>query len=75
MDQQLCGHGTAATIFVLQPRIFTKKIESLFNNVMVQGGIICDDVGWWVGFNKGGNSIDDVAIGFCNTVEVMRTSN
>ena len=62
MDQQLCDHGTDATIFVLQTHIFIKNLDSLFNTVLVQDDLICDDVGWWSGFNKGGNIIDNNGI-------------
>ena len=76
MAQQICNHGTAANIFVLQPRLFlTKNIEYLFNIVLGQDGIICDDVGWWSGLNKGGKIIEDVEIGFCNIVEGTETNN
>ena len=75
MDQQLCGHGTAEIIFVVQPQFFTKNLECLFNNLLGQDGLICDDVGWWSGFNKGGNDIDGVYIVFYNAVEGMRTNN
>ena len=59
MAQQLCDHGTAETIFVMQTFLLTKNIESLFNNVLVNDGIVCDGVGWLSGFNKCGNLIDD----------------
>ena len=75
MAQQLCDHGTAVNIFVLKPILYTKYIDSQNNNVMGQDGLICDDVGWWIGFNEGGNSIEDVDIGFCSTVEGMGTNN
>ena len=42
---------------------FTKNLESLSNNVLGKDGLTCDDVGWWIGFNKGGNIIYDVDIG------------
>ena len=42
---------------------------------MGQGGIICDDVGWWSGLNKGGDSIDDVYIGLGVIVKGMGTKN
>ena len=51
--------------------LFTKKLDLMFNTVLVQDGIICGDVGWWSGLNKVGSSIDEVDIGFCNTLEVM----
>ena len=75
MDQKLCDHGTAATIFVLKPCVFNKKLESLFNTVMGQDVIISDDVGWRSGFNKGGNSIGGIDIGLYNTVDGMGTNN
>ena len=40
----------------------TKTFESLFNTVMDQDGLIFDDVGWWSGLNKGGDSTYDVVI-------------
>ena len=76
LAQQLYNCGTYGNISVLQPCLFlTKNIESLFNTVLGQDSLICDDVGWWGGFKKGGNSIDDADIGFCNTMEVMGTNN
>ena len=45
MDQQLCSHETDAIIFVLQTRLFAKNLWSLFNTVLCQDGLICDDVG------------------------------
>ena len=49
--------------------LFTKHFEFLFNTILGQDDLTCDDVGWWSGLNKGVNIIDDVDIGFCNTVE------
>ena len=43
---------------------FKKNFECLFNTVLGKDGIICDDIGCWSGFNKCGNSIDNVYIGF-----------
>ena len=54
---------------------FTKHIESLFNTLLGQDSLICDDVSWWSGFKEGDSSIDDVDIGFCNTVEGMEINN
>ena len=54
---------------------FIKNLEYLLYIVLGQDGLICDDVGWWSGFNKCGNIIDDVEIGFYNTVEGMGTNN
>ena len=42
---------------------------------MGQDGIICDYVGFWIGFNKGVNIIDDVDMVFWNTAEGMGTNN
>ena len=65
---------------------FYQKLKSLFNNSLDQDGLICDkfcwwsalifdDVGWWSGFNKVGNIIDDLCIGFLNTLEGIITNN
>ena len=43
--------------------------------MLYQYGTICDYVGWWIGFKKGGNSIYDVDIGLCDIVEVMGANN
>ena len=59
----------------MQPWLFFKNIEYLFNNVLGKDGLICDDVGWWSGFNKGGNSINGVGIGLNDIVEGMGTNN
>ena len=47
----------------------------MFNTVLILYGIICDDVGWWSGFKKVGNSIYDVEIGLHRTVEGMGINN
>ena len=60
---------------MLQPCLFTKNIESLFNTVLVQDGIICDYVGWCSGFNKVGNIVEVVGIVFYNTVVGMGTNS
>ena len=54
---------------------FNKKCESLFKNFLGQDSLICDDVGWWSGFNKGDDSIYDVDIRLHNIVEVMGSDN
>ena len=54
---------------------FTKKVESLFNNVLCQDGIICDDVGWWSGFNKVRDGVDNVDIGIGNIMEGTGSNN
>ena len=74
MAQQICGHETDAIIFVLQPLFFNKYIEPLFNNVLCQYGLICDDVGWWIGINKGGDIICDIDIGLCGIAENIRSN-
>ena len=68
LAQQLCGYETAEIIFVLKPLIFTKNLDSLFNTVLCQDGLICDDVGWWGGFNKGRDIIYSVDIGLFEIV-------
>ena len=42
---------------------------------MDQDGLIFDDVGWWSGLNKGGNSIYGVGIGLHDIVEGMGDNN
>ena len=54
---------------------FYKNFESLFNTVLGQDGLICDDVGWWSALNKGSYGIDDVDIGFGKIMQGMGTNN
>ena len=75
MGQQLCGHENATIIFILQPRLHSKNFESLFNTLLGQGGFICDEVGWWSGFNKGFDIINVFDVGLHNIVEGMGTNN
>ena len=49
----------------------TQNFESLFNNVLFQDGLICDDDVWCSGLNKGGDIIYDVGIGLHGIVEGM----
>ena len=63
MVPQLCGHESAGFYLVLHPRLFFKTYKSLFNTILGQYGIISDDVGWCIGFNKGGDMIYNVDIG------------
>ena len=53
----------------------SKECESLFNTVLGQDGLICDDVGWWSGFNKGGYGIGNICRCIVNIVEGMGNSN
>ena len=55
--------------------LLTKEHEYLFDNVLRQDGLICDDVGWWSGLEKGGNIINNVDVGFCNTVKFIGSNN
>ena len=75
MDQQLCIHETVAIIFVLQPCLFLKNFEPLFNNVLGHNSLVCNDVGWWSGFYKVGDNIYDVDIGIQKIVEGIVTKN
>ena len=47
----------------------------MFNALLGKDVLICDDVSWWIKFNKGVDSIYDIAIGILNIVESMRTNN
>ena len=53
----------------------SKSFESLFDTVLGKDGIICDDVGWWIGFNKGSDVVEDVDIGLVKIMEGTRTNN
>ena len=76
LDWQLCGHESVAIIFVPQSHPPPPpQIESLFNTLLGQDGLICDDVGWWSRLNKGGYEIDNVEIGLGDIAEVMVTIN
>ena len=54
---------------------FTKNFESQFNNLLGQDVIICDNVGWWSGFNKGVGIIQNINIGLGYIVKGMVTNN
>ena len=51
--------------------LITKDPEYLFDNAFIQDVIVCDDIGWWIGFDTGGNSIDNVGLEICNTVKFI----
>ena len=51
--------------------ILVKDLESLFDAVLRQYGLTGDDVGWWCCFDESRNSINNVDIGFCNTVDFV----
>ena len=42
---------------------------------MGQDVLVFDVVGWWSGFNKGSDSIDDVDIGLRDIIEGTGTNN
>ena len=75
MAQNLCDHGNSTIFLYCSLDFLNQKLESVFNTVLGQDGIICDDVGWWSGFNNGGDRIYGVDIGLHNIVEVMETNN
>ena len=54
---------------------FFRDLESLFNTVLGQDCLICDDVGLCSGLNRVGYSIYDIGIGLRNIVEGIVTNN
>ena len=52
-----------------------KKFNFLFDTLLVQDGLICDDVGWWSGFNKCVYGVENVDIGLFNIMEGTGTNN
>ena len=75
LDWQLCDHESNPIIFVLKPHLFFQRLCVLFNIILIQDGIICDDVGWCIGLNKDVNRIYNVDIGPCDYVEGMGANN
>ena len=53
----------------------SKTFDSLFDTVFGWYGILCDDVGWWSGFNKGRDGVDKVDIGIGVIMEGTGTNN
>ena len=47
----------------------------MFITVLFQDGLICDNVGWWSGFNKYGDRIYDIDMGLSEIVEFMDPTN
>ena len=75
MDLQLCVHETIAIIFHCGLASLSRKFGSLFDTVLGNYGIICDGVGLWSGFNKGGSGIGDIDICLGDVIEVTGTKN
>ena len=75
MDRHLYGNRTVAIIFAPQPLPYSNDFKSLFGAVLGQDGIICDDVGCFIGFNKGSYGIDDFDIGLGKIMEGTGTNN
>ena len=42
---------------------------------MSQDVLVGDDVGWWCWFDKISNGINNIDIGFCNTVYLIGANN
>ena len=45
---------------------------------MSQNGLICDDIGWWIRFDKGSdgiNDINDIVVGLGDIMEGKCTKN
>ena len=55
--------------------LLSKYLEYLLDAVLSQDGLIDDDVDWWSWFEKISNIINNVDIGFCNTVEFIGSNN
>ena len=53
---------------------FYKDFDYLFDTILVQDGLICDDVGLWSRLNKGSDGIDDVGIGLGKIMEGTGTN-
>ena len=47
----------------------------MFNIVLVQDSLICDDVGLWNNLNKGGDRIYDIDIGLQDILEGIVSNN
>ena len=75
MVQQLYCCETVATVFVLQPSIFSKYLKYLIDAVLGNDGFICYDVGWWGKFNRGSNGVNGVDIGHGDIMEGTGTNN
>ena len=54
---------------------FFKDLKYPFDTVSGQDGLVCDDVGWWSGFNKGRYGIYDVDIGLVDILQVTVSNN
>ena len=42
---------------------FFKDYKSLLDYVLGKDGLICDDFGWWIRFNKFSDGVNDIDIG------------
>ena len=60
-------HTSASTFF--------KDFNSLFDIVLVKDGIVCNDVGWWSGFNKVSFGVDNIDIDLEDITEGTGTNN
>ena len=63
MDRQIYVCETVAIILHCTLTFLSKYLISLLDALLVQDGLICDDVGWCSRFNKVGDVVDDVDIG------------
>ena len=53
----------------------SKDLKSLLDSVLSQEGLGGDDGGWWCWFEEISNRINNIDIGFCNTVYFIGTNN
>ena len=53
----------------------SKNFDSIFDTVLGKDGIICDNIGWWSGLNKGSDGVDDIGIVLVEIMEGMGTNN
>ena len=53
----------------------SKTFQSLFDTVLGQDGIICDDSGCWSGSKKISDGFDDVDISLSDIMEIPVTKN
>ena len=75
LDWQLWSHENVEILFALQPYFFVKFVDFLFDNVMFQDGLICDDVGLCSEFNKFWDGIVDIDIVLGDITEGTGTNN
>ena len=66
---QTSSHEVVVIIFEPQLHLFSEYLKDLIDTVLSQGGLICNDIGCWIRFNKSSDGVTDIDVDLGDIME------